>query len=134
MTQENFYCPVSPGEMIDKITILEIKTEKILDSKQLANVEYELRLLLEKYVEKVRENDELKSLREELKRVNLVLWSIEDEIRECEERRDFGPRFVELARSVYLNNDQRAALKYRVNLLLGSRLVEEKSYKGVTGR
>ena len=120
---------VAPGELIDKITILEIKSAKITDSAKLINVRHELAVL-----EKVRDNDlprsaELTRLTAELKRINEALWIIEDDIRICEKSREFGERFVELARSVYVTNDQRAARKKDINTLLGSAIVEEKSYE-----
>jgi hypothetical protein len=119
--------PVSWGELIDKITILEIKAARIADADKRANVARELAALTA-----VRGplSDSLADLTHELRQVNEALWTIEDDIRECEMRGDFGPRFIELARSVYKRNDRRAALKRRINELLGSELVEEKSYKG----
>jgi hypothetical protein len=119
---------VSPGELIDKITILEIKTERIADEGKLANVRAELATLVAARDGALEASSELASLAAELKAVNEALWEIEDHIRDCERAEDFGPRFVELARSVYRTNDRRAALKRRINDLLGSRLIEEKSY------
>ena len=121
--------PVSPGELIDKITILEIKRERITDAKKVSNVTAELELLTAARDRGVPASPELTQLTAELRRVNEALWDIEDAIRVCEDNRDFGPRFIELARSVYHQNDRRAALKRSVNELLGSKLVEEKSYK-----
>ena len=122
--------PVSWGELIDKITILEIKAARISDPARRANVVRELEALTEA---RDRGGALPASVEEptcDLRAVNEWLWDIEDEIRECEKHGDFGPRFVELARSVYKTNDRRAALKRRINDLLGSALVEEKSYKG----
>lgn len=125
--------PVSWGELIDKIAILEIKSERISDAAKLANVRAELTALAE-----VRDADlpsdrqvlaQLATLTADIKTVNEALWEIEDDIRDCERDKDFGPRFVELARSVYKTNDRRAALKRDINMLLGSALVEEKSYQ-----
>jgi len=121
--------PLSWGELIDKITILEIKRERIGRPDALAHVAQEHRLLsgigaLALQVEAVR------LLHEELRRVNSILWDIEDAIRGAEAKAQFGPEFVELARSVYKTNDERAMLKRRINDLLGSELVEEKSYVG----
>lgn len=120
--------PVSPGELLDKLTILEIKRERITDSDKLNNVEHEWRVLTELWEDAHLEADGLAQMRQTLKGLNESLWSIEDEIRECEARKDFADRFIELARSVYQTNDQRAKVKKQINLALGSRLVEEKSY------
>lgn len=119
---------VSPGELVDKITILEIKSERIGDPAKLKNVAHEL-AELDKVAAALPDSAELTRLREALKEVNEALWGIEDEIRLCERGQDFGPRFVELARSVYRRNDRRAQLKRRINDLLGSAIVEEKSYE-----
>lgn len=120
--------PVSWGELIDKITILEIKVERLNDEAKRVNVQRELSEL-----EAVRERHfpahaGLAVLAAELKAINEDLWVIEDDIRDCERAKDFGPRFVELARAVYVTNDRRAGGKRKVNDLLGSALVEEKSY------
>jgi len=120
--------PVAPGELIDKLTILEIKLENITDPEKLANVRREYKLLTAVWKNAGRETDEVTGLRSELHAVNRRLWDIEDAIRECERKNDFGERFVALARSVYLENDQRAEIKKRINLELGSDIVEEKSY------
>lgn len=121
--------PVSWGELLDKIAILRIKSERITDTGKRANVIRELERLDELRSGSIVESDELAQLEKELKEVNEALWDIEDDIRVCEKERDFGSRFVELARSVYKTNDKRAALKYSINMLLGSDLVEEKSYE-----
>jgi len=120
---------VAPGELFDKLTILEIKTGRIADEAKLTNVRRELELLRAARDATVTPSAELDALVADLRRVNEELWEIEDNIRDCERGQDFGPRFVELARSVYHNNDRRAALKRRVNELLGSTIVEEKSYQ-----
>lgn len=119
---------VAPGELIDKITILEIKAERVTDAAKLANVRVELRTLEEARDANVPPSAEIDRLAAEIKAVNAALWDIEDEIRDCERAGDFGPRFIELARAVYKTNDRRADLKRAVNLHLGSRIVEEKSY------
>jgi tetratricopeptide (TPR) repeat protein len=119
---------MAPGELIDKITILEIKRERIKDAAKLANVRTELDVLNRTRDGALPSSGELERLTAELRSVNEALWELEDRIRECEREGDFGDRFVELARSVYKNNDRRAALKRSINELLGSRLVEEKSY------
>ena len=119
---------VAPGELIDKITILQIKSERITDADKLKNVRVELEVLEAARDGAMAATLELGSLTAQLKQVNEALWEIEDGIRDCEREQDFGPKFVELARSVYHSNDRRAALKRQVNELLGSKLIEEKSY------
>lgn len=119
---------VSPGELIDKITILEIKAERIADPGKLANVHRELRSLTATRVEALEPSPELDGFTAELRRINERLWEIEDDIRDCERNGDFGQRFIELARAVYRTNDRRAAAKRSINELLGSELVEEKDY------
>jgi hypothetical protein len=121
--------PVSPGELIDKITILRIKAARIGDAQKRANVATELGLLEAVLARAVPAGPEIARLTEELHGVNETLWVIEDDLRDLERARDFGPRFVELARAVYITNDRRAALKKAINTALGSRIVEEKSYK-----
>lgn len=118
--------PVSWGELVDKITILEIKSERMDDPKKLANVTRELWLLNRKLSPVAAQVLRLKL---KLKEVNTALWEIEDEIRDCERAKDFGPRFIELARAVYVTNDQRADVKREINFALSSELVEEKSYR-----
>jgi len=120
---------VSPGELIDKITILEIKAERIADAAQLANIRYELELLRAVRATRLAGSEALERLEGALKSVNETLWQVEDDIRDCEAAGDFGARFVELARAVYRTNDRRAALKHEIGALFGARLVEEKSYK-----
>jgi tetratricopeptide (TPR) repeat protein len=119
---------VSAGELLDKLTILQIKRERIPDPGKLANVRAELSALEAARDRSVRLTAEVERLAAELKAVNEALWAVEDDLRACEAAADFGPRFVELARSVYRHNDRRADLKRRINDLLGSRLREEKSY------
>ncbi len=119
---------VSAGELVDKITILEIKAERIVDPAKLANVHRELRSLTTARREALPSSEELDELTAELRRINEGLWEIEDDIRDCERKRDFGERFIELARAVYRTNDRRAAAKRKINELLGSELVEEKAY------
>lgn len=119
---------IAPGELIDKLTILEIKSQRIADPDKLRNVHRELVALDEVLTRSIATSTELTRLTDGLRTVNASLWNVEDELRDCERRREFGPRFVELARSVYRNNDERAALKRRINDLLGARFVEEKSY------
>lgn len=120
--------PVSPGELIDKITILEIKAERIGDAAKRHNVVIELTALRTVRDSVLPASAALDDLTQRLHSVNELLWVIEDEIRSCERLGDFGSVFIELARSVYRTNDQRAAIKQRINILLGSELIEEKSY------
>lgn len=120
--------PISPGELLDKITILRIKSARIADPAKLANVRLELDLL-EKTWGEARGEADVADEERALQAVNERLWDIEDRIREKEAGRSFDGDFIELARAVYIQNDRRAALKKRVNVALGSRLVEEKSYK-----
>jgi tetratricopeptide (TPR) repeat protein len=120
----------SAGELIDKITILQIKSQRIRDDAKLANVRAELATLVAANHCSLRPSAELTALSDELRSINEALWTVEDELRLCEQNQEFGSRFVELARSVYRHNDRRAALKRQINELLGSRLIEEKSYAG----
>ncbi|OFX10983.1 MAG: hypothetical protein A2516_04550, partial [Alphaproteobacteria bacterium RIFOXYD12_FULL_60_8] len=119
---------IAPGELIDKITILEIKTERMSDPAKLVNVRVELDTLKDALHAAVPSSGELTRLSRELKSVNEALWDIEDDIRDCERATDFGEAFIRLARAVYITNDRRAALKRQINDLLGSRIIEEKSY------
>jgi hypothetical protein len=120
--------PVSPGELLDKITILRIKVARIQDAAKLANVKLELALLEETWGAAGAAAD-VSAEERALQAVNERLWDIEDLIRDKEGKQSFDRDFIELARSVYVCNDERAAIKKRINLALGSRLVEEKSYK-----
>lgn len=120
--------PVSWGEIIDKITILEIKAERLSDAAKIANVTKELDELVLVREREFPDHAGLAVLSAELKAINEKLWVIEDDIRDCERAKDFGPKFVALARAVYVTNDERAASKRKVNDLLGSALIEEKSY------
>ena len=123
--------PVSWGELLDKITILEIKAERIADPARRANVEAELQALTSARLRLSEQGVDLAGLVAQLKHVNERLWEIEDAIRLAEKAQDFGPQFIRLARAVYHTNDQRAALKRRINDRLGSELVEEKSYAAI---
>jgi hypothetical protein len=120
--------PVSVGELIDKITILEIKSERIKDPAKLENVRRELGLLQATWDESPLSGQDVGELKAGLKQVNETLWEIEDFIRVKEMERAFDEQFIELARSVYVNNDHRAALKRQLNEATGSTLVEEKDY------
>jgi len=120
--------PISPGELLDKLTILQIKCEQIKDNKKLANVQVERRLLQTIVDQHIPIRNDIAALAIDLLAVNQELWQIEDDIRDCERAGDFGDDFVKLARSVYVTNDRRADLKKQVNIALGSAIVEEKSY------
>ncbi|MCD6073181.1 MAG: hypothetical protein K0Q70_64 [Rhodospirillales bacterium] len=119
---------VSPGELVDKLTILEIKLQRLPDGPARANVRHEYDVLELARSNALAPSAELLRLSDDLKAVNERLWVIEDDIRDCERAKDFGAKFVELARAVYRENDKRAALKREINVLLGSAIVEEKSY------
>ena len=119
---------IAPGELLDKISILEIKLLRLSDPGKLHNVRVELAMLGRARDASLTVTPELEALCRRLRQVNEALWEIEDAIREEEHAARFGPRFIELARSVYRNNDERAAVKREINLLLGSAIVEEKSY------
>ncbi len=119
---------VSAGELFDKMTILEIKLDNIIDETKRANIGREYAALNDVVSHEVAESDELARLRALLKTVNSELWHIEDAIRAAEKAENFGPEFIALARSVYRTNDRRASLKREINDLLGSHLIEEKSY------
>ncbi|MDH3597460.1 MAG: DUF6165 family protein [Rhodospirillales bacterium] len=119
---------IAPGELVDKITILEIKCARIGDPAKLANVEHELAILAAARDRTLPDSEALAGLTRELKTANEALWDIEDRIRACEARGDFAAGFVALAREVYRTNDRRAAIKRRVDDLLGSAIREEKSY------
>jgi hypothetical protein len=119
---------VAPGELIDKITILEIKLENIRDEAKRLNIKYEYAILLDVLAREVTRTEELDRLTAALKDVNAQLWRIEDDIRDQERAGTFGAEFVAVARSVYRTNDRRAALKREINDLLMSTIVEEKSY------
>ena len=121
--------PVSYGELIDKITILEIKSQQIKDPAKLANVRTELELLNATWAAHPASSTDIRDERARLLAVNEALWEIEDEIRLKEKAQAFDAGFIELARSVYFRNDERAAVKREINLKLGSQLVEEKSYQ-----
>ena len=122
------HAPISIGELIDKITILKIKSILITDSIKLKNIEQELQLLEEL---KDSLNIDVDSLQYKLYGVNLELWHIENYKRECERNQSFDDKFIETARQVYLKNDQRASIKREINVICGSTIIEEKSHKTV---
>ena len=129
MTMDIIQVPVSPGEVLDKITILEIKSERISEVGKLANVKRELELLQAAWQQSVEEDETVRRIHDELKTINEALWEIEDDIRDKERAREFDRVFIGLARSVYVTNDQRANAKKELNVYLGSEIVEEKSYQ-----
>lgn len=128
----DLHVPVSPGELLDKITILRIKSLRIRDAAKLVNVRLELDLLLETWATLGAATRDVAADEQALQAVNEKLWEIEDRIRDKEAARSFDQDFIELARAVYHHNDERAAIKKRINVALGSRIVEEKSYKPYT--
>lgn len=119
---------IAPGKLIDKITILEIKMERIEDADKVANVRTEWEILTASRDAALAKSEQLDGLTARLKEINERLWVIEDDIRDCERGGDFGDTFIQLARSVYRVNDERAAVKREINVLLGSAIIEEKSY------
>jgi hypothetical protein len=122
------FVPASPGELLDKISILRIKAKNINDSHRVANVLYELHLLEGTKGRYVPTDATIDNLYNKLAEVNTELWNVEDSIRELERELDFGEKFVSLARSVYKLNDERSKIKREINIYLSSTLVEEKSY------
>lgn len=125
--------PTAPGELVDKLTILRLKAERINDPAKLDHVRHEQAALQATADAHLPPSDRLRALWDDLYAINARLWVIEDEIRDCERAGDFGPRFIDLARSVYRVNDARAAVKKAINLHLGSAIVEEKSYADYSG-
>jgi hypothetical protein len=120
--------PVSPGELLDKVTILRIKSQRMSDAAKLANVRIELKVLEETWAVSAYAKVDISADVNALLEVNERLWVIEDEIRDKERAQEFDAEFVRLARAVYFENDERAAIKRRINVKLGSTIVEEKSY------
>tara|TARA_Y100001001_G_C7740037_1_gene213977 strand:+ start:62 stop:463 length:402 start_codon:yes stop_codon:yes gene_type:complete len=119
---------ISSGELLDKISILEIKLKKIKDKENLKEINKEYAILKQSQNLNIKLTNELKDLFDELKKVNLNLWDIEDKLRICEKNNDFGEKFIELARKVYFNNDSRAKIKSEINKLSGSNIKEIKQY------
>lgn len=119
---------LSYGEMLDKITILQIKSERMTDAAKVANVTKELNLLTGLWKSDEKSSVDIKEEIASLKKINEVLWEIEDNIRDKERAKEFDEKFIELARAVYVTNDQRAEIKRIINSKLGSELIEEKSY------
>jgi hypothetical protein len=120
--------PISPGELVDKMTILEIKSARMTDAAKLANVRTELTLLQDTWRTSAYASHDIASQWAALRAINEKLWDIEDLIRDKERARKFDQEFIELARAVYVTNDERAAVKRDINTRLGSKIVEEKSY------
>lgn len=125
----NIKVEIAPGELIDKMTILEIKLKNIYEKTKLTNIRNEYNALRHTYQQCIPPTEGLNRLISELKAINEKLWIIEDQIRDCEREKDFSRKFIELARSVYKNNDKRAQLKREINILLNSKIIEEKSYR-----
>ena len=119
---------ISAGELLDKISILEIKIDKIKDKDNQIEINKEYKILKETKDLNIKTTTKIESLFSELKKINLNLWYIEDKIRICEKNKDFGKNFIDLARNVYLNNDKRAKIKSEINKLLNSNIKEIKQY------
>tara|TARA_E500000075_G_scaffold78977_1_gene71037 strand:- start:177 stop:575 length:399 start_codon:yes stop_codon:yes gene_type:complete len=122
------YAEISVGELLDKISILEIKQKNLKDNEKIKIVNKELESLNMTLKKDVTMTEEIQSLYQDLKKINSVLWDIEDGKRDCERNKDFGDKFIELARSVYIENDNRAKIKNKINQLSGSNISEVKSY------
>ncbi len=133
MSSNEILVPISPGELIDKITILRIKSARMTDSKKLANVRMELQALQSTWSSHAYSQQDIAADERALQAVNERLWVIEDDIRDKERAKEFDAGFVRLARAVYVENDERAAIKKRINERLGSSIVEEKSYRDYKG-
>ena len=125
--------PISPGELLDKITILRIKSERMSDPEKLSNVRLELRQLEDTWSASAHAKIDIEADIRALLAVNERLWVIEDDIRDKERAQAFDAEFIRLARAVYFENDERAAIKRRINATLGSKIVEEKSYRDYKG-
>ena len=119
---------ISPGELLDKISILEIKLEKVKDKKSQEKIKKEYKILKEIEISSIKMTDEIKNLIQCVKNVNIELWGIEDKLRIYEKNKDFGENFIELARGVYFKNDERAKFKNEINEILGSNIREVKQY------
>ena len=119
---------ISAGELLDKISILEIKLEKVIDKNSLNQIKKEHSMLKETQNDSIKFNDEIQKLFNSLKKINLILWNTEDKIRICEKNKDFGENFIKLARDVYINNDKRSKIKSQINKISGSNIREVKQY------
>ena len=120
---------ISPGELIDKFTILDIKLNRIKEKKKTQNIRKEHKILKRQIEKNLPKSKRLSALISKLKTINKTLWDIEDQIRVCERKQDFEKKFIKLARSVYQKNDLRSSYKREINKLLGSEIIEEKSYE-----
>ena len=129
MKKEDITIPVSSGELIDKISILKIKRKKIINKSKLRNINKELSLLNKIYKNNFQKNKKILLYEKKLIKINKKLWDVEDKIRLLESKKNFNQKFIDLARAVYINNDQRSEIKKKINELTGSPLIEEKSYK-----
>ena len=123
------YAEISAGELVDKITILKIKKEKITNKEKLVEIKKELDSLTNTFNKSIKKNINLETLTKDLENINLKLWDIEDKIRKLEKKQGFGKEFIELARNVYKFNDERAKIKLKINEALGSNIKEVKSYE-----
>ena len=119
---------ISAGELLDKISILEIKLDKIKDKNRNSEIKKEYEVLKKIEKSSIEANDKVKKLIIQIKDVNLALWNVEDKLRICEKNKDYGKNFIKLAREVYINNDKRSKIKYEINNLLGSNIREIKQY------
>ena len=119
---------ISAGELLDKISILEIKLEKVIDKNNLNQIKKEYNMLKETQNVSIQFNEDVEKLFNSLKKINLVLWNTEDKIRICEKNKNFGESFINLAREVYVNNDKRAKIKSQINKISGSNITEIKQY------
>jgi Family of unknown function (DUF6165) len=124
----SFETPIAIGELIDRITILEIKVERFTDAAMTRNAQAELSMLRERRDQAIPQSPTLDALTVQLRAINQRLWDLEDRIRDCERRADFGPDFIAVARGIYRTNDERAAVKRQISVGFGSDLIEEKSY------
>ena len=129
MIKNEILIPISVGDLVDKISILKIKKKKILNKAKQTNIIKELNFLEKIYKSNFTKNKKIKLYEKELIKINKNLWEIEDQIRNCESKKNFNEIFINLARAVYLNNDKRAIVKKKINLLTKSHIVEEKLYK-----
>ncbi len=126
---DKIFAEISAGELVDKITILEIKKAEITNEKKLKNVEKELKSLNETFKKSIPDKSLIADQIHDLKSINYKLWHIEDKKRESEKKKDFGKEFIELARNVYKLNDERADIKFKINEILNSTIKEVKSYE-----
>ena len=126
---DKIFAEISAGELVDKITILEIKKENITNTEKLSEINKELESLRKTFIKSIKSNPEIEGLIKDLKKINLQLWAIEDGKRLAEKNQSFGEDFIKLARDVYKINDLRANIKLKINLALGSNIKEVKSYE-----